>query len=111
MLQLLNVAIRFAFVFLFCGLVVSALSEVWLSFLDRRAAFVKESLRELLGDGGHRRQKASASSFISKLRMAAKGSAARRTDRGARCLAISRSATKPLRCSPVSEALSTPAHA
>ena len=46
----LDVAIGTTFVFLLFSLVISALNEIWLSFLDKRAAFLKEGLRELLHD-------------------------------------------------------------
>lgn len=50
MLQVLNVAIGVTFVFLLFSLVVSSVNELWLSFLDKRAAFLKQGLRELLQD-------------------------------------------------------------
>lgn len=46
----LDVAIALVFVFLLFSLVVSALNEVWLSFLDKRADFLAEGLAELLQD-------------------------------------------------------------
>lgn len=50
MTSILNVAIGLVFVFLLVSLVVSALNELWLSWLDKRADFLKEGLRELLQD-------------------------------------------------------------
>jgi hypothetical protein len=50
MFQVLNVAIGVTFVFLLFSLIISAMNELWLSFMDKRAAFLKQGLRELLQD-------------------------------------------------------------
>src|SRR5256885_113765 len=52
MLSILNVAIGIAFVYLLFSLLVSALNEIVLSFLDKRAQFLKEALQQLLQDEG-----------------------------------------------------------
>lgn len=52
MLSILNVAIGIAFVYLLFSLLVSALNEIVLSFLDKRAEFLKEALQQLLQDEG-----------------------------------------------------------
>lgn len=49
MLLILDLAIGLSFVFLLFSLFVTALNEIWLSFLDKRADFLKEGLREILG--------------------------------------------------------------
>lgn len=50
MSTILNLAIGLVFVFLLFSLVVSALNEMWLTFLDRRSDFLQEGLREILHD-------------------------------------------------------------
>jgi hypothetical protein len=50
--SILDVAIGVVFVFLLFSLVASALNEVILSYLDRRARFLKEGLSELFRDSG-----------------------------------------------------------
>src|SRR5438552_6119662 len=50
MLAVLNLAIGITFVYLLFSLVVSALNEFWLSYLDKRANFLKEGLDQLLQD-------------------------------------------------------------
>ena len=45
-----DVILGVVFVFLLFSLVVSAANELWLSWLDKRAAFLKEGLEELLRD-------------------------------------------------------------
>ena len=50
MLTVLNLAIGITFVYLLFSLVVSALNEFWLSYLDKRADFLKEGLQQLLQD-------------------------------------------------------------
>lgn len=52
MLSILNVAIGIAFIYLLLSLLVSALNEIVLSFLDKRAEFLKEALGQLLQDDG-----------------------------------------------------------
>jgi hypothetical protein len=47
---ILDVAIALVFVFVLFSLVVSALNEIWLSFMDKRADFLIEGLAELLQD-------------------------------------------------------------
>ena len=47
---ILDLAICLVFVFLIFSLVVSALNEFWLTYLDRRSDFLQEDLRELLHD-------------------------------------------------------------
>lgn len=49
---ILDVVIGTIFVFLLFSLVVTAANEIWLSFLDKRAEFLKEGLQELLRDSG-----------------------------------------------------------
>lgn len=49
---ILDVAIGVVFVFLLFSLVVSALNEVILSYLDKRAQFLKEGIAELFRDSG-----------------------------------------------------------
>lgn len=49
---ILDVAIGVVFVFLLFSLVVSALNELILSYLDRRARFLKEGITELFRDSG-----------------------------------------------------------
>lgn len=44
----IDLIIGLSFVFLLFSLVVTAANEIWLSFLDRRAAFLQEGLHELL---------------------------------------------------------------
>jgi hypothetical protein len=53
MLSILNLAIGLAFIYLLFSLFVTALNELLLSFLDKRADFLKEGLRELLQDPGN----------------------------------------------------------
>lgn len=48
--SILDVAIALVFVYVLFSLVVSALNEIWLSFLDKRADFLAEGLAELLQD-------------------------------------------------------------
>ncbi len=48
--SILDVAIALVSVYVFFSLVVSALNEIWLSFLDKRADFLAEGLAELLQD-------------------------------------------------------------
>ena len=50
MLTVLNLAIGIAFIYLLFSLVVSALNEFWLSYLDKRADFLKQGLQQLLQD-------------------------------------------------------------
>jgi hypothetical protein len=50
MLTVLNLAIGITFIYLLFSLVVSALNEFWLSYLDKRADFLKEGLEQLLQD-------------------------------------------------------------
>ena len=50
MLTVLNLAIGIAFIYLLFSLVVSALNEFWLSYLDKRADFLKQGLEQLLQD-------------------------------------------------------------
>ncbi|HWX16150.1 MAG TPA: hypothetical protein VNY07_06140 [Chthoniobacterales bacterium] len=50
MLSVLNLPIGLTFIYLLFSLVVSALNEFWLSWLDRRADFLKEGLQQLLKD-------------------------------------------------------------
>jgi hypothetical protein len=50
MTSILNVVIGLVLVFLLFSLAVSALNELWLSWLDKRADFLEEALRELLQD-------------------------------------------------------------
>src|SRR5262249_58822116 len=52
MLTVLNLAIGIAFIYLLFSLVVSALNEFWLSYLDKRADFLKQGLEQLLQDPG-----------------------------------------------------------
>src|SRR6266853_4057412 len=52
MLVLLDTAIGLSFVFLLFSLVITALNELLLSFFDRRAAFLKEGITQLLGNHG-----------------------------------------------------------
>ena len=47
---ILDVAIALVFVFGLFSLIVSALNEIWLSFMDKRADFLIEGLAELLQD-------------------------------------------------------------
>lgn len=47
---ILDVAIALLFVFVLFSLIVSALNEIWLSFMDKRADFLVEGLAELLQD-------------------------------------------------------------
>ncbi len=47
---ILDVAIALVFVFGLFSVVVSALNEIWLSFMDKRADFLVEGLAELLQD-------------------------------------------------------------
>ncbi len=49
---MLDVAIGTVFIFLLFSLVVTAANEIWLSLLDKRAAFLKEGLEELLRGSG-----------------------------------------------------------
>ena len=49
---ILDVAIGVVFVFLLFSLVVSALNEVILSYLDKRAEFLKQGISELFRDSG-----------------------------------------------------------
>jgi len=50
MLVLLEVAIGLSFVFLLISLIVTALNELILSFLDQRAKFLHEGLTQILGN-------------------------------------------------------------
>jgi hypothetical protein len=50
MLTVLNLAIGITFIYLLFSLVVSALNEFWLSYLDKRADFLKQGLEQLLQD-------------------------------------------------------------
>ncbi len=50
MLTVLNLAIGLTFIYLVFSLVVSTLNEFWLSYLDKRADFLKEGLQQLLQD-------------------------------------------------------------
>lgn len=50
MLTIINLAIGIAFIYLLFSLVVTAFNEIWLSFLDKRAAFLQEGLTQLLQD-------------------------------------------------------------
>ena len=47
---ILDVAIALVFVFGLFSVVVSALNEIWLSYMDKRADFLVEGLAELLQD-------------------------------------------------------------
>ena len=47
---ILDVAVALVFVFGLFSLIVSALNEIWLSFMDKRADFLIEGLAELLQD-------------------------------------------------------------
>lgn len=47
MLTILNLAVGLSFVYLLFSLAVSALNEIWLSFLDQRTRFLREGIREL----------------------------------------------------------------
>ena len=48
MARILDLAIGTVFVFLLFSLIVTAANEIWLSLLDKRAAFLKRGLDELL---------------------------------------------------------------
>ena len=50
MLTVLNLAIGIAFIYLLFSFVVSALNEFWLTYLDKRADFLKQGLEQLLQD-------------------------------------------------------------
>jgi hypothetical protein len=50
MLTVLNLAIGITFVYLLFSFVVSALNEFWLTYLDKRADFLKQGLQQLLQD-------------------------------------------------------------
>jgi hypothetical protein len=50
MLTVLNLAIGITFIYLLFSLVVSALNEFWLTYLDKRADFLKQGLEQLLQD-------------------------------------------------------------
>jgi len=50
MITVLNLAIGITFIYLLFSLVVSALNEFWLSYLDKRADFLKQGLEQLLQD-------------------------------------------------------------
>src|SRR5947208_7254646 len=50
MLTVLNLATGITFIYLLFSLVVSALNEFWLSYLDKRADFLKQGLEQLLQD-------------------------------------------------------------
>ena len=50
MLPVLNLAIGITFVYLLFSFVVSALNEFWLTYLDKRADFLKQGLEQLLQD-------------------------------------------------------------
>jgi len=50
MLTVLNLAIGITFIFLLFSFVVSALNEFWLTYLDKRADFLKQGLEQLLQD-------------------------------------------------------------
>jgi hypothetical protein len=50
MLTVLNLAIGITFIYLLFSFVVSALNEFWLTYLDKRADFLKQGLEQLLQD-------------------------------------------------------------
>jgi hypothetical protein len=50
MLTVLNLAIGITFIYLLFSFVVSALNESWLTYLDKRADFLKQGLEQLLQD-------------------------------------------------------------
>ena len=50
MLTVLNLAIGITFIYLLFSFVVSALNEFWLTYLDKRADFLKQGLQQLLQD-------------------------------------------------------------
>src|SRR5437762_4213867 len=50
MLTVLNLAIGITFIYLIFSFVVSALNEFWLTYLDKRADFLKQGLEQLLQD-------------------------------------------------------------
>src|SRR5947207_2205478 len=50
MLTVLNFAIGITFIYLLFSFVVSALNEFWLTYLDKRADFLKQGLEQLLQD-------------------------------------------------------------
>src|SRR5205814_4507966 len=56
MLTVLNLAIGITFIYLLFSLVVSALNEFWLTYLDKRADFLKQGLEQLLQDPERVRQ-------------------------------------------------------
>jgi hypothetical protein len=50
MLTVLNLAIGITFIYLLFSFVVSSLNEFWLTYLDKRADFLKQGLEQLLQD-------------------------------------------------------------
>ncbi len=50
MLTVLNLAIGITFIYLLFSFVVSALNEFWLTYLDKRADFLKQGLEQLFQD-------------------------------------------------------------
>ena len=50
MFTVLNLAIGITFIYLLFSFVVTALNEFWLTYLDKRADFLKQGLEQLLQD-------------------------------------------------------------
>ncbi len=73
MLVLLEVAIGLSFVFLLISLIVTALNELILSFLDQRAKFLYEGLTQILGNEETTVKKFIRHGFINSFSRGARG--------------------------------------